>query len=102
MTILGSAGFPPSAASGTSEGSPQRQPVQTGRSGSPCSNSTHTPAPIGGTKYIPIGGPLGPASGTQGSAQLEGTGPNTSGMLSVSRPRCSGSTLISTVARYFP
>src|SRR6266540_6654824 len=100
--MLGSAGLPACAAKGTSDGRPHRQPTQTGRSGSPCSNSTHTPAPIGGTRYIPIGGPVGPAKGTQGAAQLDGTRPTTSGTWTSNRPTRIGSTLLSTSPRYLP
>ncbi len=42
------------ARAGTSAAEPQKQPVQIGKSGSPCSNSTHTPAPIGGTEKMPV------------------------------------------------
>src|SRR6185436_8027155 len=100
--MLGSAGFPALAARGISDCKPHRQPTQIGRSGSPCSNSTHTPAPIGGTMYTPIGGPVGPASGTHGSAQLEGIRPRTSGTINCNLPRCSGSTFRKTVPRYLP
>ena len=48
MQMFGSAGLPASASGGTSPLA-TRQPVQIGRSGSPFSNSTHTPAPMGGT-----------------------------------------------------
>src|SRR5262245_49429514 len=95
MTKLGSAGLPSRAADGTSDCEPQRQPDQIGKDGSPCSNSTHTPAPIAGTKYTPIGVPVGPANGTHGSAQVDGISPSTSGTFTCSRPRCSGSTLFS-------
>src|SRR5437667_4846851 len=102
MTMLGSAGLPNLARVGMSEGKPQRQPIQTGLLTSPCSNWTQTPAPIGGTMYTPIGGPVGPARGTQGSAQLEGIGPKTSGIINCKRPRFSGSTFRITVPRYLP
>src|SRR5487761_2375102 len=101
MQMFGSAGLPASASVGVSP-TPNRQPLQIGFPGSPCSNSTHTPAPIGGTKYTPIGGPVGPASGGQASHQFDGSTPSTSGTMHISRPRNSGSTLISTVPRYFP
>ena len=41
--------------------------TQIGLEGSPCSNSTHTPAPIGGTIYTPIGRPVGPATAARAS-----------------------------------
>src|SRR4030095_4895931 len=50
ITMLGSAGRPSCAARGTSAVEPQRHPTHTGYSGSPCSNSTQTPAPMGGTR----------------------------------------------------
>src|SRR5438876_12437997 len=100
--MLGSAGLLPRAARGTSEDKPHLHPTQIGLLGSPCSNSTHTPAPIEGTRYTPIGGPVGPASGTHGSAQLDGIAPSTSGTLSINLPRSSGSTLLRTVPRYLP
>ena len=49
-TMFGSAGLPSEAAEGTSDWEPQRQPDQIGRSGSPCSNSAQTAAPIAGTR----------------------------------------------------
>src|SRR5205085_4637358 len=49
-TMLGLTGSPALAIAGTSAADPQRQPTQIGKLGSPCSNSTHTPAPIGGTR----------------------------------------------------
>src|SRR5688572_1552100 len=78
MQMFGSAGLPASASGGVSP-TPKRQPLQMGLPGSPCSNSTHTPAPGGGTMYTPIGGPVGPASGGQASHQFDGSGPSTSG-----------------------
>ena len=47
--MLGDSGRPRWASGGTSDAPPQRQPTQIGYVGSPCSNSTQTPAPIGGT-----------------------------------------------------
>jgi hypothetical protein len=52
--------------------------------------------------YTPIGKPVGPASGTQGSAQLLGVRPVTSGTSSNRRPRIIGSMLLITVPRYLP
>src|SRR6185503_5239337 len=102
-TRFGDVGRPALASVGTSDDEPHLHPTHTGRSTSPCSNSTHTPAPIGGTRYTPIGGPVGPASGTHGSAQLDGTpGPSTSGTYSNSRPRRYGSMFCATTPRYFP
>ena len=46
MQMFGSAGLPARASGGTSPVA-TRQPVQMGCSGSPFSNSTHTPAPMG-------------------------------------------------------
>src|SRR6266436_6825058 len=99
MTMLGAAGRPAFPVRGTSDWAPNRHPTQTGLFGSPLSNSTHTPVPIGGTTNIPIGGPVGPASGKDGSAQLDGTDPSTSGTMSVKRPRRFGSRLLTTVPR---
>src|SRR5262245_2120305 len=101
-TKSGETGSPANARGGTSDGDPQRQPTQTGRAGSPCSNSTHTPAPKGGTRYTPIGGPVGPARGTHGSAQLEGATPSTSVTETSNRPRSRGSTLFTTVPLNLP
>src|SRR4051794_8752021 len=100
--MLGEIGSPNLTIGGISDGAPQRQPAQIGRSGSPCSNSTQTPAPIGGKTNTPIGGPVGPASGTQDSAQLDGVNPKTSGTWISNRPVCIGSMLFSTVPRYLP
>ena len=60
------------ASAGVSAALPQNPPTQIGKSGSPRSNSTHTPAPIGGTVNRPM---LMPATGMQGIAQLEGEQP---------------------------
>ena len=57
MTILGSADSP--ALCGRSINPGTSHPY--GLSGSPCSK-LQTPAPMGGTMYTPIGGPVGPAS----------------------------------------
>src|SRR5215475_12681208 len=98
-TTLGLAGFPAIASDGTSADDPQKQPVQTGKSGSPCSNSIQTPEPICGTKYDPL---CLPAIGTHGIAQVDGVSPDTSGTIAWMRPRCSGSMFWITVPRYFP
>ena len=45
------------AFTGGSIGEPQRNPVQIGKSGLPCSNSIHTSVPRGGTTYAPMLGP---------------------------------------------
>src|SRR3954470_1471279 len=58
------------AVSGVSAALPQKNPVQIGWSGLPCSNSTQTPVPSGGTTYMPD---WMPASGTHGIAQLDGS-----------------------------
>src|SRR5262249_46710393 len=100
-TMLGDTGRPANASGGTLLGA-KRQPDQMGLFGSPCSNSTQTPAPIGGTMYTPIGGPVGPARGAQGSHQLEGTSEMTSGTSHWIRPRNSGSIFWITVPRYLP
>src|SRR4051794_23698873 len=100
--MLGDTGRPARASVGMSDAAPQRQPTHTGKFGSPCSNSTHTPAPIGGTRNTPIGGPVGPARGTQGTAQLEGVRLNTSGTSTSRRPICIGSRLLTTVPRNLP
>src|SRR5439155_23897271 len=42
------------ASCGTCEFEPQKQPTQMGKSGSPCSNSTQTAEPTGGTVNIPM------------------------------------------------
>ena len=47
-TMLGETGSP-AIASGGMPARPKRQPDQIGKFGSPCSNSTQTPDPIGGT-----------------------------------------------------
>src|SRR3569832_745502 len=70
-----------------------------GKSGSPCSNSTHTPLPISGKVNTPM---LMPATGTQGMAQLDNITFDTSGTIAWMRPICMGSTLITTVPRYLP
>src|SRR6188508_512658 len=87
------------AADGTSPAMPQKQPVQIGKSGLPCSNSIHTPEPIGGTVNSPI---CSPATGTHGIAQLVGSTLDTSGTIAWIRPICIGSTLLTTVPRYLP
>src|SRR5689334_6621638 len=99
--MLGSAGLPASASVGGSP-RPKRQPLHIGLSGLPASNSTHTPAPGGGTMYVPIGTPVGPASGVHASHHDDGVGPSTSGTIHIKRPRSSGSTLFTTVPRYLP
>ena len=58
-----------------------------------------TVPPIGGTVNTPI---FGPATGTQGMAQLDGISPDTSGTIAWMRPICSGSMLLTTVPRYLP
>src|SRR6266550_8266518 len=79
------AGGTASASAGTSAALPHQLPVHTGCSGSPCSNSTQTPAPIGGTLHSPA---WMPANGTHGSAHDDGTEPSTSGTIACNRPRC--------------
>src|SRR5258707_10417655 len=66
---------------------------------SPCSNSTHTPAPTCGRTHTPD---CLPVIGRQGIAHVLGIGPPTSGTWTNSRPICIGSTLLSTVPRYLP
>src|SRR5215472_10737855 len=100
--MLGETGSPSFASGGTSAVVPHLHPDQIGFSGSPCSNSTHTPAPMGGTMYTPIGGPVGPASGTHGNAHEEGSKPTTSGTITCKRPINSGSMLLVTVPRNLP
>jgi hypothetical protein len=67
-----------SANVGTSEAMPQNPPTQMGKSASPCSNSTHTAAPICGMQKSPS---CLPAIGTQGSAHVVGVRPWTSGTM---------------------
>ena len=43
-----------------------------------------------------------PATGRHGIAQLDGNSPVTSGINAWRRPICIGSTLLTTVPRYFP
>ena len=74
--MFGSPGTPASASAGTSAAMPHQPPVHTGRSGSPASNWTQTPAPTCGTMNVPI---CLPAIGTQGIAQVDGVMPPTSG-----------------------
>ena len=64
------AGFPSLAIVGISDRAPQRHPTQIGRSGSPCSNSTQTSAPIGGQDISPLADRGTSARGTR-LAQLE-------------------------------
>src|SRR6266446_8333279 len=66
---------------------------------SPCSNSTHTPAPTCGRTHTPD---CLPVIGRQGIAHVLGIGPPTSGTWTNNRPICIGSTLLSTVPRYLP
>src|SRR5207302_1568463 len=70
MTTFCRTGGAASASAGTSAVEPQKQPTHTGKSGSPCSNSTHTPEPMAGTAYMPD---MTPAKGTHGMAQVEGS-----------------------------
>src|SRR5262245_44305583 len=81
ITMFGAVDRPVFALVGTSACDPHRQPTPSGWLGSPRSNSGQTPAPIGGTMYTPIAGPVGPASGTHGSAHVDGIGPYTSGIM---------------------
>src|SRR5215211_280992 len=74
-------------------------PLQIGRDTSPASNSIQTPAPTGGTAKKPE--PV-PAYGAQGSAQVLGTSPRTSGTMAWRRPWLSGSRLIVTIPLYLP
>src|SRR4051794_37862342 len=64
-TLTSGVAFVPPSSVGTLSLAPQ-PPVQIGRETSPASNSTHTPAPTGGTAYAPV---LSPAYGAHGSAQ---------------------------------
>src|SRR5713101_1370744 len=64
---------------------------------SPCSNSTHTPAPTCGRTHTPD---CLPVIGRQGIAHVLGIGPPTSGTWTNNRPICIGSTLLSTVPRH--
>src|ERR1017187_10225858 len=89
----------PCAWAGTSAERAYQQPLHTGLVRSPCSNSTHTPAPIDGNAQIPM---CGPAQGKQGMAHSDAVNPLTSGTLTCSRPMAIGSTLCKTVPRYFP
>src|SRR5262249_55712409 len=98
-TTFGIPGGAASASAGTSATLPNQQPLQIGWSGSPCSNSTHTPAPICGSAQAPI---CLPANGKQGMAQLIGEAPCASATWQSSRPCCIGSTLLRTVPRYLP
>src|SRR5258708_17699839 len=100
--MLGETGNPSLASGGISAVVPHLHPVHMGFSGSPCSNSTQTPAPMGGTMYTPIGAPVGPASGTQGNAQEDGSRPTASGTMTWRRPVNSGSMLLVTVPRNLP
>src|ERR1041385_5821924 len=75
-TMLGLTGFPFCAAPGTSDAVPQKQPLQIGNSGSPCSNSIHTAAPTCGTNHVPD---FLPVTGTHGNAHDVGTAAPTSG-----------------------
>jgi len=52
-TMLGEPGLPCFAVGGSSLEPPQKPPHQIGLFGSPCSNSIHTPAPTGGTVWMP-------------------------------------------------
>ena len=79
-----------------------QQPLQIGLSGSPCSNSIHTPAPIGGTQKKPIGGPVPAAIGRHGRAHVVGVSPRTSVTKAWSRPSSCGSSLSKTMPRYLP
>src|ERR1017187_10024360 len=98
-TIVEFAEPAPCAWAGTSAERAYQQPLHTGLVRSPCSNSTHTPAPIDGNAQIPM---CGPAQGKQGMAHSDGVNPLTSGTLTCSRPMAIGSTLCKTVPRYFP
>src|SRR5262245_47200164 len=75
-TMLGDAGTPACTSAGTSAALPQKPPTHTGWPGSPCSNSTHTPAPTCGTQNMPA---CTPVHGTQAIAQLDRPTPSTSG-----------------------
>src|SRR5262245_19380963 len=54
---------------------------------------------MGGTVNTPI---CMPPTGRLGIAHVDGTTVETSGTIAMIRPRCSGSTLLRTVPRYFP
>src|SRR3569833_3720206 len=97
MVMPGTTGGTMCESSGTSAAVPQKPPTQMGKSGSPCSNSTHTPLPISGKVNTPM---LMPATGTQGMAQLDNITFDTSGTIAWMRPICMGSTLFTTVPRY--
>src|SRR5439155_7324266 len=96
---LSMAGGTARAIAGSSAGLPQKPPTQIGRSGSPCSNSTHTPDPTGGSVNRPV---LTPAPGRHGIAHELGTTFDASVTITWMRPICIGSTLLTTVARYLP
>src|SRR6266404_7280300 len=79
--------------------SAQKHPDQIGRFGLPFWNSTHTSAFTGGIKNRPT--PF-PAYGTHGRAHVESLSFNTSGTLTLIRPRDCGSSLSITAPGYFP
>ena len=76
------------ASGGTSAVLSQRPPVQIGWFGSPCSNSTQTPAPTGGTMNTPDGGA---GQARQRRAALgpgrRAAGPSTSGTIDLDAVR---------------
>src|SRR5262249_23991563 len=89
--MFGSPGTPARASAGTSAATPHHPPVHTGRSGSPASNCTHTPAPICGTMNVPI---CFPAIGTLGMAHDEWVMPPASGTSTLMRPSCLGTAVV--------
>jgi hypothetical protein len=75
------------------------QPVQIGCSHAPRSNSTHTKVPTGGTATLRR---THSDTDRQGSAQGDCWSPYTSGTVTITLPRITGSLLRTTLPRYFP
>ncbi|AJC56479.1 hypothetical protein GZL_03893 [Streptomyces sp. 769] len=87
------------ASSGNSSRRPYQHPTHTGKLGSPCSNSTHTPAPTDGTTTCPA---CSPVNGKHGSAQVDTSSPNTSGTWTFNLPTPIGSSFAATRPRNLP